>query len=43
MKLICVERYEAFGTAGQAPKIKALSLEAMTKRYDSGELNPRVH
>lgn len=43
MKTICVERYEAFGTAGQASKIKPLSLEAMTKRYDSGELNPRVH
>jgi fructose-bisphosphate aldolase class II len=43
MKSICVERYEAFGTAGQASNIKPLSLEAMTKRYDSGELNPRVH
>ena len=43
MKGICVERYEAFGTAGQASKIRALSLEAMTKRYASGELDPQVH
>lgn len=42
MKDICVQRYEAFGTAGNASKIKVLSLEAMTDRYDSGELDPRV-
>lgn len=40
---ICKERFIAFGTAGQASKIKVLSLEAMTKRYQSGELAPRVH
>ncbi len=39
---ICKARYESFGTAGQADKIKALSLEAMTKRYATGELRPRV-
>jgi len=38
MKGICVERYEAFGCAGQAGKIKPLSLEAMFKRYASGQL-----
>jgi len=38
MKGICRERYEAFGCAGQASKIKPLSLEAMFKRYASGEL-----
>jgi fructose-bisphosphate aldolase class II len=32
-KAICVARYEAFGTAGRASKIKPLSLEAMAKRY----------
>ena len=32
-KAICVARYEAFGTAGRASKIKVLSLEAMAKRY----------
>jgi fructose-bisphosphate aldolase class II len=40
---ICKARYEAFGTAGQASKIKVLNLEEMTARYDSGELDPTVH
>ena len=40
---ICVARYEAFGTAGNASKIRSLDLEAMVKRYDSGELDPRVN
>ncbi|MEK6770390.1 MAG: class II fructose-bisphosphate aldolase [Pseudomonadota bacterium] len=42
MKEICKARYEAFGCAGQASKIKPLSLEAMVKRYDKGELDPMV-
>ncbi|GAA6135466.1 fructose-bisphosphate aldolase class II [Oceaniserpentilla sp. 4NH20-0058] len=42
MKEICVARYEAFGTAGNASKIKALSLDAMFDRYQAGELNPQV-
>ena len=43
MYQICKARYEAFGTAGNAPRIKAMNLETMTTRYDSGELAPRVH
>jgi fructose-bisphosphate aldolase class II len=43
MKEICKARYEAFGTAGKASKIKPLSLEAMVRRYDKGELDPKVH
>ncbi|MEA3298946.1 MAG: class II fructose-bisphosphate aldolase [Pseudomonadota bacterium] len=43
MKEICLARYEAFGTAGQASKIKPLSLEAMFKRYEKGELDPQVN
>jgi fructose-bisphosphate aldolase class II len=43
MKEICKHRYEAFGTAGNASKIKALSLEAMTDRYRKGELDPKVN
>ena len=43
MRDICVARYEAFGTAGNASKIKAVSLEAMVTRYDSGDLDPRVN
>ena len=42
MEAICKARYEAFGTAGQADKIKAVSLEVMTERYAAGELAPRV-
>ncbi|RMG28964.1 MAG: fructose-bisphosphate aldolase class II [Gammaproteobacteria bacterium] len=43
MKEICKARYEAFGTAGNASKIKPISLEDMYKRYESGELDPRVN
>jgi fructose-bisphosphate aldolase class II len=43
MKEICQARYEAFGTAGNASKIKVLSLEAMTDRYLSGDLDPKVN
>ena len=43
MKDIAVARYEAFGTAGNASKIKAVGLDAMTLRYDSGELDPKIN
>jgi fructose-bisphosphate aldolase class II len=46
MKGICVARYEAFGTAGNASKIVAqgvLSLDRMTERYLKGELDPQVN
>jgi fructose-bisphosphate aldolase class II len=43
MKDICKARYEAFGCAGHASKIKPVSLDAMRKRYESGELDPRVN
>ena len=33
MQEICVARYEAFGAAGQASKIKPISLEQMVSRY----------
>lgn len=33
MQDVCVARYEAFGTAGQASKIKVVSLEKMVGRY----------
>ena len=39
---ICKARYEAFGCAGQASKIKPLSLETMAERYRKGELNQIV-
>ena len=38
MRDICIARYEAFGAAGNASKIKPLSLEVMYQRYEKGEL-----
>ncbi len=35
---ICKARYESFGCAGQAAKIKPASLEKMAERYKKGEL-----
>ena len=43
MKDICKARYESFGCAGHASKIKPSSLEDMYKRYESGELDARVN
>ena len=40
---LCKSRYEAFGCAGQAAHIKALSLESMAERYTRGELDSVVH
>jgi fructose-bisphosphate aldolase class II len=40
---ICKLRYEAFGCAGQAARIKPLSLEKMAERYKKGELNQIVN
>nr|MBO2509135.1 fructose-bisphosphate aldolase class II [Gammaproteobacteria bacterium] len=43
MRDICIARYEAFGTAGHASKIKPISLENMYKRYASGELAAKIN
>jgi fructose-bisphosphate aldolase class II len=43
MRDICIARYEAFGAAGQASKIKGVSLEAMSDRYAKGLLVPKVN
>jgi len=42
MQKVCEDRYEAFGTAGQAHKIKPIPLADMAKRYASGSLDPQV-
>jgi fructose-bisphosphate aldolase class II len=42
-KDICKARFEAFGCAGQASKVKPVSLEAMAARYGKGELKAIVH
>jgi fructose-bisphosphate aldolase class II len=38
MTEICINRYEAFGTAGNAGKIKPISLDTMFDLYDAGKL-----
>jgi fructose-bisphosphate aldolase class II len=42
MKEIVIARYEAFGTAGNASKIQAKSLDTMFELYQRGELDPVV-
>lgn len=39
MQKVCSDRYEAFGTAGQASSIKQVSLDDFAARYAKGELN----
>lgn len=41
MSQVCAQRFEEFGTAGWADKIKPLPLSAMAKRYAGGELAPK--
>ncbi len=38
MSDICTDRYEAFGAAGQASKLTAISLEDMADKYSAGEM-----
>jgi fructose-bisphosphate aldolase class II len=42
-KGICKERYQQFGCAGMASKIKAVPLERMATKYKAGELTQIVH
>ena len=42
MQQICKDRYEAFGTAGNASKIKPISLADMTELYAKGKLDPVI-
>ncbi|MER1967751.1 class II fructose-bisphosphate aldolase [Castellaniella sp. GW247-6E4] len=41
-KKICLARYEQFGTAGHASRIKAVPLTDMARRYAAGELKQVV-
>ncbi|MCL2385445.1 MAG: fructose-bisphosphate aldolase class II [Alphaproteobacteria bacterium] len=43
MRDVCKARFEAFGTAGNAQKIKVLPMSAMAKRYASGSLDPQLN
>lgn len=38
MKQVCAKRYDAFGTAGNATKIKQIPLDEFAAKYASGEL-----
>lgn len=38
-KKVCINRFEAFGSAGQASHIKVIPLDAMATRYAKGELS----
>ncbi len=42
MSHVCRERFEAFGTAGHASRIRPIPLSDMAARYASGELEPRL-
>ena len=42
MKKVCKQRYEEFGAAGQASKIKPIPLAEMAKLYAAGKLDPKI-
>jgi fructose-bisphosphate aldolase class II len=42
MRDLCRERFEQFGTAGHASKIKVIPLSEMARRYRAGELDPHI-
>jgi fructose-bisphosphate aldolase class II len=42
MESLCADRFERFGTAGHASRIKPLSLAAMAARYADGSLDPAI-
>ncbi|AOW98449.1 MAG: fructose-bisphosphate aldolase class II [Moorea sp. SIO1F2] len=39
MKQVCLKRYEAFGTAGNASKIKQATIDVFATKYANGELS----
>ena len=41
MTKLCKQRFEEFGTAGNAAKIKSLPLSEMAARYKNGSLDPK--
>jgi fructose-bisphosphate aldolase, class II len=42
MKQVCVDRYEAFGAAGQASSIKQVGVEVFAAKYEAGELDAKI-
>lgn len=43
MRDVCIARYEAFGTAGNASRITPISLEMMADRYELGEMDVKIN
>ncbi len=39
---LCLDRFERFGTAGNASKIKPIPMDDMAKRYADGSLDPQT-
>jgi fructose-bisphosphate aldolase, class II len=42
MQALCKQRFEDFGTAGNASRIKVIPIAEMAKRYRSGSLDPKI-
>jgi fructose-bisphosphate aldolase, class II len=42
MKTVCLQRYESFGTAGNASKIKQQPLDIYAIKYEKGELDAKT-
>jgi len=42
LEVLCRDRFERFGTAGQAGRIKPVSMDEMAKRYAAGQLDPQI-
>lgn len=42
MRDLCLDRFERFGTAGNASKIKVVAIDDMAKRYADGSLDPKT-
>lgn len=42
MRDVCKLRFEQFGTAGNASKIKVVPMSEMAKRYKAGSLDPQI-
>ena len=42
MEDLCRDRFERFGTAGNAAKIEVIPIDEMVARYASGALDPQI-
>ena len=41
MEKVCLDRFQRFGTAGNAAKINGIPLDEMARRYHDGVLDPK--